>query len=66
MDINHVAGPSALTNDDEVYSHDQSHLEQGKFFDQISQVDRNMYIHHAGPSGLTHDGSLLRDHPYAL
>ena len=63
MDINYVAGPSALTNDDEVYSHDQSHLEQGKFFDQISQVDRNMYIHHAGPSGLTHDGSLLWDHP---
>jgi len=34
-----------------------------KNISHISQVDQNIYIDHAGPSGLTHDDSLLPDGP---
>ena len=64
--MNHVAGPSAstLTNDDEVYS--RLHLQQGKFFDHINQVDRNMYICHAGPSGHAHDDGSLSYEDFSM
>ena len=41
-----------------------SHVEDSKSFQNIchiSQVDQNMYVDHAGPSGLTHDDILLSD-----
>ena len=41
-----------------------SHVKNSKSFQNIShisQVDRNIYVDHAGPSGLTHDNFLLPD-----
>jgi hypothetical protein len=37
-----------------------------KNISHISQVDQNIYIDHEGPSGLTHDDSLLPDHPAGM
>ena len=66
--MNHVAGPSAstLTNNDEVYIYSQLQLEQGKFFDHINQVNRNMYICHAGPLGHVHDDGSLSYEDFSI
>lgn len=62
-------GPSALSDDDEDIYMDHPGpstlandcLEQSKSFGQISQVNKNIYVDHEEPTGLTHEDVI--DHP---